>query len=168
MLFQISSVAASATAADALNCQLKTSWKWLLVWGSLSFQTLRRGMNLRLDFGGTSVLMSHTRSWCCRTVSLPGITFTSVKSLRMVLRKRMKSICMTMFPNLYIMRWLSLWDSVSTASHSSSQSVYIECSHPEFPRVLAWFAMMTRPCLPHLTSQAWGVTNRALISIGTT
>ena len=49
-----------------LTCKLKTSWKWLLVWGSLSFQTLRRGMNLHLDFGGTSILMSRTRSWCCR------------------------------------------------------------------------------------------------------
>ena len=54
MLFQISSVAPSATPADVLACKLKTSWKWLLVWGSLSFQTLRR-----LDFGGTSILMSH-------------------------------------------------------------------------------------------------------------
>ena len=107
MLFQISSVAASVTPADMLTCKLKTSWKWLLVWGSLSFQTLRRGVNLRLDFGGTSILMSHTRSWCCRASSLPGITFTSVKSLHMVLRKRMKSVCMAMFPDLYLMRWLS-------------------------------------------------------------
>ena len=86
MLFQISSVAPSATPADVLTCKLKTSWKWLLVWGSLSFQTLRQGLNLRLDFGGTSILMSHTRSWCCRATSSPGITFTSVTSLRMVLR----------------------------------------------------------------------------------
>ena len=41
MLFQISSVAASAT--PALTCELRTPWKWLLVWGSLSFQTLRSG-----------------------------------------------------------------------------------------------------------------------------
>ena len=87
--------------------KLKTSWKWLLVWGSLSFQTLRQGVNLRLDFGGTSILMSHTRSWCCRATSSPGITFTSVSSLRMVLRKRMKSICVAVFPDLYVMRWLS-------------------------------------------------------------
>ena len=107
MLFQISSVAPSATPADVLTCKLKTCWKWLLVWGSLSFQTLRRGVNLRLDFGGTSILMSLTRSWCCRATSSPGITFTSVTSLRMVLRKRMKSICVAMFPDLYVMRWLS-------------------------------------------------------------
>ena len=103
MLFQISSV----TPADVLTCKLKTSRKWLLVWGSLSFQTLRWGVNLRLDFGGTSILMSHTRSWCCRATSSTGITFTSVTSLRMVLRKRMKSICVAMFPDLYVMRWLS-------------------------------------------------------------
>ena len=99
MLFQISSVAPSATPAYVLTCK----FKWLLVWGSLSFQTL----NLRLAFGGTSVLMSHTRSWCCRPTSSPRITFTSVISLRMVLWKRMKSICMAMFPDLYVMRWLS-------------------------------------------------------------
>ena len=107
MLFQISSVVPSATPADMLTCKLKTSWKWLLIWGSLSFQTLRWGVNLRLDFGGTSILMSHTRSWCCRATFLPGITFTSVTSLRMVLRKRMKSIYVAMFPDLYVMRWLS-------------------------------------------------------------
>ena len=107
ILFQISSVAPPAIPADVLTCTLKTSWKWLLVWGSLSFQTLRWGVNLRLDFGGTSVLMSYTRSWCCRATSSPGITFTSVTSLCMVLRKRMKSICMAVFPDLYVMRWLS-------------------------------------------------------------
>ena len=53
--------------------------------------------------------------------------------------------------------------------HSSSHSVYIECSHPEFPQVLAWFATMVRPCLPHLTGgRAGDVTNRTLMSIGTT
>ena len=107
MLFQISSVATSATPADALTCKLKTSWKWLLVWGSLSFQTLRWGVNLCLDFDGTSILMSHTRSWCCRATSSPGITFTSVTSLHMVFWKRMKSICVARFPDLYVMRWLS-------------------------------------------------------------
>ena len=107
MLFQISSVAPSATPADMLTCKLKTSWKWLLVWGSLSFETLRRGVNLRLDFDGTSILMSHTKSWYCRATSSPGITFTSVTSLRIVLRKRTKSICVATFPNLYVMRWLS-------------------------------------------------------------
>ena len=107
MLFQISSVASSATAADVLTCKLKTSSNWLLIWGSLSFQTVRRGVNLRLDFGGTSILMSHTRSWCCRATSSPGITFTAVTSLCMVLRKRIKSICVAMFPDLYVIRWLS-------------------------------------------------------------
>ena len=87
MLFQISSVA--ATPADALTCKLKTSWKWLLVWGSFSFQTLRQWVNLGLDFSGTSILMSHTRSWCCRATSLPGITFTSLTGLLMVLQKKM-------------------------------------------------------------------------------
>ena len=47
-------------------------------WGPLSFQTLRQGVNLHLDFGGTSILISHTRSRCCRATSSPGITFTSV------------------------------------------------------------------------------------------
>ena len=49
-------------------------------------------MNLRLDFGSTSILISHTRSRCCRATSLSGITFTSVTvcaSLRMVLQKWM-------------------------------------------------------------------------------
>ena len=69
MLFQISSVAASATPADTLKCKLKTSWKWLLIWGPLSIQTLRRWMNLHLDFGSTSILMSHRRNWCCRATS---------------------------------------------------------------------------------------------------
>ena len=105
MLFQISSVAPSATPADVLTCKLKTSWKLLLVWGSLSFQTLRRGVNLHLDFRGISILMSHTRSWCCRATSSPGITFTSVTSFRMVLSVW---LCFqTMFPELYVMRWLS-------------------------------------------------------------
>ena len=99
--------APSATPADVLTCKLKTSWKWLLVWGSLSYQTLRRGVNFHLDFGGTSILMSHTRIWCCKATSSPGITFTSVTSLRMVLQKSMKSICVAMFPDLYVMRWLS-------------------------------------------------------------
>ena len=47
-----------------------------------------------------------------------------------------------------------------------------KCSHwvfPEFPQVLAWFAAVARPCLPHLTGgQAWDVTNRTVMSIGTT
>ena len=77
MLLQISSVAASATPADALTSELKT-WKLLLVWGPLSFQTFRRGVNLRLDFGGTSILILHTRSRRCKATSSPGITFTSV------------------------------------------------------------------------------------------
>ena len=89
MLFQRSSVAPSATFADVLTCK---TWKWLLIWGSLNFQILRWGVNLRLDFGGTSILMSHTRSWCCRATSSPGITFTSVTSLSMVLQKRM-NVC---------------------------------------------------------------------------
>ena len=62
---------------------------------------------LAFGFCGTSILMLHTRSWCCRAISSPGITFTSVTSLRMVLRKKMKSICDVMFPDLYVMRWLS-------------------------------------------------------------
>ena len=107
MLLQISSVAASASPADALTCKLKTTWKWLLVWGSFSFQTLRQWVNLGLDFGGTSILMSHTRSWCCRATSSPGITFTSLTGLLMVLQKKMKSICMATFLDLYLMRWLS-------------------------------------------------------------
>ena len=37
----------------------------------------------------------------------PGITFTSVTSLRMVLWIKMKSICVATFPDLYVMRWLS-------------------------------------------------------------
>ena len=76
-------------------------------WWSLSFQTLRRGMNLRLDFGGTSILIWLTRSWYCRVTSSPGITFTSVISLCMVLWKRVRSMCMATFPDLYVMRWLS-------------------------------------------------------------
>ena len=92
----------SATPADLFTCKLKTSLKWLLVWGSLSFQTLRRGVKLRLDFGGTSIW-----SWCCKATSSPGITFTSVRSLCIVLRKRMKSICDATFPDLCVMRWLS-------------------------------------------------------------
>ena len=75
MLFQIFSVAASAAPADMLTCKLKNSWKWLLVWGYLSFQTLRWGVNFHLDFGDTSILMLHTRNWCCRATSLPGITY---------------------------------------------------------------------------------------------
>ena len=47
-------------------------------------------MNLRLDFGGTSILILHTRSRWCKATSSPGITFTSViVSLRMVLQKWM-------------------------------------------------------------------------------
>ena len=88
-------------------CRLKTSWKWLLVWESLTFKILRRGMNCRLDFGDTSIFISHTRSWCCRAPSSPGITFTSVTSLSIVVRKRMKSICMITFPSLYVIRRFS-------------------------------------------------------------
>ena len=107
MSFHISSVAASGTPADTLTCKLKTSWKWFLLWGSFSFQTLRRGMNLPLGFGGTSNLMWHTRSWCCRAASLPGITFTPVTSLHIAPGKRMKTICVAVFTYLYVMRWLS-------------------------------------------------------------
>ena len=35
-------------------------------------------MNLHLDFGGTSILILHTRSRWCKATSWPGITFTSV------------------------------------------------------------------------------------------
>ena len=73
----------------------------------LSFQTLRWGVTLGLDFGSTPILMSHTRSWCCWATSSPEITFTSVTSLRMVLWKRMKSICVVMFPDLSVMGRLS-------------------------------------------------------------
>ena len=47
---------------------------------------------LALGFGGTPILMWHTRSWCCRATSLPRITFTSVKSLNMVLWKGSLSV----------------------------------------------------------------------------
>ena len=63
------------------HMQVEDLWKSLLVWGSLSFQTLRWWVNLHLDFGGTSILMLHIRSWCCRATSSPGITFTSVTSV---------------------------------------------------------------------------------------
>ena len=47
-----------------------------------------------------------------------------------------------------------------------------ECSHwvvhPEVPQVLAWFATMAWPCLPHLIGgQARDVTNRTSMSVGT-
>ena len=92
-----------------LQTHLHVSWRPVnnYSWWSLSFQTLRWGMNLCLYFGRTSILISLTRSWCCRVSSLPGITFTSVTSLCMVLSKVMRSICMATFPDLYVMRWLS-------------------------------------------------------------
>ena len=50
----------------------------------VSFQTLRPGVNLRLDFGGTSILMSHTctGSWCCRAsfMNIYSIWFKSYES----------------------------------------------------------------------------------------
>ena len=111
MLFQISSVAPSATPADVLTCKLKTTWKWLLVWGSLSFQTLRRGVNLRLDFGGTykklmlqSYFLTRDHFYICDKFAHGP---TEKDEVCMVLRKRMKSICVAMFPDLYVMRWLS-------------------------------------------------------------
>ena len=86
--------------------------------------------NLHLDFGGTSILMLHTRSRCCRATLSPGITFTSVTSLRMVLQKRMKSICVAMFPSLYVMRWLSLFLKWSQeASRMLGQTLGF--SHPQ-------------------------------------
>ena len=99
MLFQISSVAASARPHMRVE-----DLEMIAHLRVLSFQTLRQGVNLCLDFGGTSILMLHTRSWCCRATSSPGITFTSVTSLCMVLRKRMKSICVATFSDLYVMR----------------------------------------------------------------
>ena len=105
MLFQISSVAPSATPADVLTCKLKT-WKWLLVWGSLSFQTLRWGVNLRLDFGGTSILMLHTRSWCCRATSLPESLLHLWQVCAWSYGKGW-TLSVWLFPDLYLMRWLS-------------------------------------------------------------
>ena len=74
-----------------------------------------RGLALRLDFVGMLILMSHTRSWCCRATSLPGITFTSVTSLCMVLQKRIKSICMADFPTCM---W---WDGCHISWNMCSQ-----------------------------------------------
>ena len=88
-------------------------------------------MNLGLDFGGTSILMLHTSSWCCRATSSPGITFTSVTSLRMVLRKRMKSICVAMFPDLYVMRWLSSFLKHVFPRSRSNARAYSKFSHPQ-------------------------------------
>ena len=62
MLFQISSVAASATPAHAHTCGLKTSWKKLLMM-VFKLPTLRWGMSLSLIFGGTSILIPDTRSY---------------------------------------------------------------------------------------------------------
>ena len=52
-----------------------------------------------------------------------------------------------------------LQNSVSTTSQTLPlKSINIELSHPEFPRVLAWFTTMA--CLPHLTGgQARIITN---------
>ena len=88
-------------------------------------------MNLRLDFGGTPILMSHTRSQCCRTTSSPGITFTSVTSLRMVLWKRMMSICVAMFTDLYMMRWLSRFLKRVFPRSRSNAKAYSRISHPQ-------------------------------------
>ena len=66
MLFQISSVVVSAT----LKCKLRTSWKWLLIWGSLIFQTWRRGVKLRLD------LVAHQSSCAYKKLILQGYFLT--------------------------------------------------------------------------------------------
>ena len=80
------------TSGNAFGCMVWCSsaftslpcpWlQWFLLRGSVSNQTFGPGVNLLLGFGGTSNLMSHTRSWCCRATSLPGLNFTSVTSLR--------------------------------------------------------------------------------------
>ena len=56
---------------------------------------------------------------CCRATAWPGVTFTSVTvSLHMFAHvptemdawsygKRMRSICMATFPDLYVIRWMS-------------------------------------------------------------
>ena len=104
---QISSVVVAASVSTAGTCALKTSWNRLNVWGSLSFHTFGRGVNLCLIWGGISIIMSHTRSWCCRATSSPGITFTSITSLRRLFRNNMKSIWVAVLPDLYVMWWLS-------------------------------------------------------------
>ena len=68
----ISSVIIAASVSTAGTCTLKTSWNQLRVWGSLCFHTFGRGVL----WGGISIIISHTRSWCCRATSSPGITFT--------------------------------------------------------------------------------------------
>ena len=129
-LFHISSVAASGPPADALTCNLKTSWKWFLLWGSISFQTFRRGLNLPLGFGATSNLMTHTRSWCRKATSSPGITFTSVTSLHIALGKRMKSICVAAFPDLYVIRWVSRFLKHVFSSSKSNARAYSRILSP--------------------------------------
>ena len=107
-----------SSPADVFTCKLKTSWKWLLVWGPLSFQNL--GVNLRLDFGGTSMIMLHTRSWCCGATSSPGIIFTFVTSLRMVLRKGMNQSAWLCFPTCL---W---WDGCHVSRNCVSKK-QVEC-----------------------------------------
>ena len=104
---QISSVVVSATVSTAGTCALKTSWNRLHVWGSLSFHTFGCGVNLRLIWGGISIIMLHTMSWCWRATSSPGITFTSITSLRRLFQNNAKSIWVAVLPDLYVMRWLS-------------------------------------------------------------
>ena len=62
--------------------------------------------------------MTHPSSCCIQETDVAGLlpcqgSLTSVTSLRMVLRQRMKSptekdeVCVAMFPDLYLIRWLS-------------------------------------------------------------
>ena len=72
----------------------------------ISFQTLRRGVNLCFWWHITPHA-TYKKLMLQGYFLARDFFFTSVTSSHMLLRKSMKSICVAAFPDLYVMRWLS-------------------------------------------------------------
>ena len=102
---QISSVVVATSVSTSGTCALKNSWNQLHVCHCLSISEL--WVNLHLIWGDISIIMSHTRSWCCRALFSPGITFTFITSMHRLFWNNTKSLWVAVLPDLYVIRWLS-------------------------------------------------------------
>ena len=110
-------------------------WKWLLIWGSLSFQTLKWGVYFLSDFSGTSIHI------CIQEADIAGLLHHHGSLLHLwqvCVRKTMKSICLATFPDLYNSCHIS-WNMCSqeagwmlghTLGFSHPQHLVLACHTP--------------------------------------
>merc|ERR1711911_179888 len=76
----------STLNTESTTLDLKTPLNRLETAGSRSFQVRRRGTNFRFLGEGTLTLRLLASAACCWTTSSPGMTLTSVTSLRKLFR----------------------------------------------------------------------------------